>query len=137
MIRFLQFCLIGFLSISCVNNKEQNTIKLEGDALGTTFHITYKDVKHRNFSKQIDSLLHNINNSLSTYMLASDISKINQGDTSVTVDNYFVEVFKKSKNIYKQTNGYFDPTVGALVNAWGFGPEKTIKKLDKNKIDSL
>jgi len=137
MNRFLQYCLIGLLSISCVNNKEKNLIKLEGDALGTTFHITYKDTKHRNFSNQIDSLLHNINKSLSTYMPASDISKINQGDTSIVVDNYFVEVFNKSKIIYKATDGYFDPTIGKLVNAWGFGPKKTIKKLDKNKIDSL
>jgi len=137
MNRFLQFCLIGLLSISCVKNKEKNTIKLEGNALGTTFHITYKDAKQRNFSKQIDSLLHNINNSLSTYMITSDISKINQGDTLVVVDNHFVEVFNKSKNIYKQTDGYFDPTVGTLVNAWGFGPKKTVKQLNKSKIDSL
>jgi len=137
MIRFLQICLIVFLSISCTNNKEKNTIKLEGDALGTTFHITYKDNLHRNFSKQIDSLLHNINKSLSTYMLASDISKINQGDTSVVVDNYFAEVFNKSKMVYKESDGYFDPTIGTLVNAWGFGPKKTVIQINKNKIDSL
>jgi len=137
MIRLLQICLIAFISISCVNNKEKDIIKLEGNALGTTFHITYKDVKHRNFSQQIDSLLHGINKSLSTYIPTSDISKINRGDTLVVIDNHFAEVFKKSKNIYTQTNGYFDPTVGTLVNAWGFGPKKTIKKLNKNKIDSL
>ena len=126
-----------FTAISCVNNKGKDIIKLEGDALGTTFHITYKDAEHRNFSKQIDSLLHDINKSLSTYMLASDISKINRGDTSIVVDKYFAEVFKKSKKIYKESNGYFDPTVGILVNAWGFGPEKTIKQLNQNKIYSL
>jgi thiamine biosynthesis lipoprotein len=34
-----------------------------------------------------------------------------------------VEVFKKSKRIFKETGGFFDPTVGNLVNAWGFGPK--------------
>ena len=53
--------------------------------------------------------------------------------------------------IYDQTNGYFDPTIGPIVNAWGFGPDKVeslpdnreIRKimnyvgLDKIKFDSL
>ena len=39
------------------------------------------------------------------------------------------KVYKKAKEIWEKTEGYFDPTVGALVNAYGFGPEKPIKKL--------
>ncbi len=137
MKRFLVFCFIAIFSISCSNSKDNNSLKLEGDALGTTFHITYYDVKQRNFSHQIDSLLHHINKSLSTYIPTSDISKINQGDTTVIVDAYFEEVYYKSLEAYKTTNGIFDPTIGTLVNAWGFGPKKTIKQLNQHKIDSL
>ena len=43
----------------------------------------------------------------------------------------------KSEKIYNETNGDFDPTVGILVNAWGFGPEKAIKNLDSLKIKRL
>ena len=35
-----------------------------------------------------------------------------------------MEVFEKSKRIHQETDGFFDPTVGNLVNAYGFGPEK-------------
>ena len=29
----------------------------------------------------------------------------------------------RSKLLYAKTEGAFDPTVGPLVNLWGFGPE--------------
>ncbi len=137
MKHFLSLLFGMFFLVSCVNTNTLGIKKLEGNALGTTFHISYHDALKRNFSKQIDSLLHRINKSLSTYIPTSDISKINQGDTTVVVDAYFEEVFKKSAVIYNATDGIFDPTIGTLVNAWGFGPQKTMASLDKKQIDSL
>ncbi len=137
MNKIILFTLI-LLLFSCKNpSKINKTIKLEGHALGTTFHITYKDKEERNFEKQIDSMIHAVNRSLSTYMTNSDISKINKGDTTILVDAMFVEVFQKSKRIYKETNGYFDPTIGVLVNAWGFGPGEKIDDLDSVRIKDL
>jgi thiamine biosynthesis lipoprotein len=137
MKRLSSLLLLLILVSSCSKLKDENPIKLEGDALGTTFHITYYDENQRNYSQQIDSLIHAINKSLSTYIPTSDISKINQGDTSVIVDAYFEEVFNKSEKVYKTTNGIFDPTIGTLVNAWGFGPQKTMAHLNQTQIDSL
>ncbi|MFK5890265.1 MAG: FAD:protein FMN transferase [Flavobacteriaceae bacterium] len=137
MKQFITLFLSVLLFISCADLDKTQLQKLEGNALGTTFHISYQDNQKRDFSKQIDSLLHRINKSLSTYIPTSDISRINQGDTSVVVDAYFEEVFNKSAVIYKATDGIFDPTIGTLVNAWGFGPQKTMTSLDKNQIDSL
>lgn len=125
-----------FIFLAC-NNKD-NTIysKLEGRALGTTYHITYKQ-KNKIGSKKIDSLIFLVNKSLSTYIPNSDISKINKGDTTVVIDAMFQEVFEKSKRIYRETKGAFDPTIGDLVNAWGFGPGKEMNNLNKSQIDSL
>ena len=66
----------------------------------------------------------------------SDISKINNGDTSIVVDDMFQEVFEKSNKVYKESRGWFDPTVGILVNAWGFGPNENIENLDTNEIQN-
>ena len=129
----------GVLIILLLGCKQQNDreVKLQGNALGTTFHITYLDDAHRDFSQEVDSLIHKVNKSLSTYMPESDISRINAGDSTVIVDDMFKEVFRKSELIYEQTEGAFDPTIGILVNAWGFGPGKEINHLDKAKVDSL
>lgn len=133
-----QILLIVFslLIFSC--KKEENTYqKVQGNAFGTTFNILYQDVSKRDFSKQIDSLIYVVNKSMSTYIPNSDISKINKGDSTIIVDNHFKNVFQKSERIYKETNGLYDPTVGVLVNAWGFGPEKAIENLDSIKINEL
>ena len=123
--------------LSCKEDKHSKNVKLEGLAFGTTYHVTYFDKKQRDVTKSIDSLFHLVNKSLSTYIFTSDISKINRGDTTVVVDDYFVEVYKKSLKIYKETNGVFDPTIGVLVNAWGFGPEKHKTKPGSIKIKQL
>ena len=130
------FLIAIFLLVAC--NKEKIAYqKLSGNAFGTTFNISYKDSSERNFEIQIDSLIYLANKSMSTYLVNSDISKINKGDTSIVIDSYFKEVFLKSQRIYEETDGYFDPTVGVLVNAWGFGPGNAIADLDSVKVDSL
>ena len=112
--------------------KNQNV----GNALGTTYAITYIADEELDFQKEIDSVFQVLNQSLSTYLPASDISKINLGDSTIIVDHMFKEVFETSTQVYNTSNGYFDPTVGVLANAWGFGPGKQLE-LDSLKVDSL
>ncbi|MDC9723860.1 MAG: FAD:protein FMN transferase [Urechidicola sp.] len=135
MKKAILFLSILFL-LSCSNN-EVTYQKISGNAFGTTYNIIFQDFENSNFEKQVDSLVYVVNKSMSIYLKNSDISKINQGDTTIRIDNHFKEVFLKSQRIFKETDGYFDPTVGVLVNAWGFGPDKPIKNLDAVKVDSL
>jgi len=123
--------------VSCTSNtstiiRNQNV----GAALGTSYSIIYLADEELDFHKEIDSVFAAINISMSTYIPDSDISKINRGDSTMVVDEMFQEVFQLSKEIYEKTDGYFDPTVGTLVNAWGFGPGKQID-LDSIRVDSL
>lgn len=131
--------LISFLILvltSC-NNDIYESKTIQGNAIGTTFTIRYISSNTTSFESKIDTLIKAINKSTSTYIPTSDISKINRGDTTVIADKYFAEVFNKSERIYNETNGDFDPTVGVLVNAWGFGPENAIESLDSIKIKAL
>ncbi|MEM9077040.1 MAG: FAD:protein FMN transferase [Bacteroidota bacterium] len=112
--------------------KNQNV----GNALGTTYSILYITDGEMDLQMEIDSVFRVVNQSMSTYIPDSDISKINQGDSTLVVDHMFQEVFELSKRIYDVSNGYFDPTVGVLVNAWGFGPEEQME-LDSIRVDSL
>ena len=135
--RNLFILCIGLLLFSCTPKqskifKNQNV----GPALGTSYSIIYLADKELDYQREIDSVFAAVNSSMSTYIPESDISKINKGDSTVVVDDMFQEVFQLSKEIYENTNGYFDPTVGALVNAWGFGPGKQIE-LDSVRLDSL
>ena len=135
------FC-VSFLCIliSCnfgnekaVITDETNT-KLSGSVFGTTYSIIYNS--ETNYQKQFDSLFQVINRSMSTYIFESDISKLNRNEP-IEIDNHFITVFESSKRIYTETKGAFDPTIGAVVNAWDFGPEGKIANIDSLKIDSL
>lgn len=133
----LAFLLIFIQFIACTTPKQNELNTLQGEAIGTTYTIKYLATGTTNFEPAIDSIIKAINKSTSTYIATSDISKINDGDTTVVVDAYFEEVFTKSAKIYSETQGDFDPTVGILVNAWGFGPENELAQLDSLKVDSL
>ena len=130
------FALILLIFFSCKNNDTDLKI-IKGNAIGTTFTVRYLDAPAKNYETKIDSLIAAINKSASTYISTSDLSKINKGDTTILADANLQEVFIKSENIYKETDGAFDPTVGILVNAYGFGPEKAIENLDSLKVHEL
>ncbi len=108
-----------------------------GPALGTTYQIKAYSEERLQLDSAIDSVFAVINQSMSTYIPASDISRINQGDTTVLVDANFREVFEKAQEVWQVTDGDFDPTVGALVNAWGFGPDKPLKEVTQAQVDSI
>lgn len=129
--------LLIFIAISCGDEAQKPYQKFEGFAFGTSFHITFEGQEGLITERSIDSIIHSVNKSLSTYIPNSDISKINRGDTTVIIDDLFQEVFEKSLIIYRETDGFFDPTIGTMVNAWGFGPGERIQVMNQTTIDSL
>ena len=74
---------------------------------------------------------------MSTYLPDSDISRINNGDSLVIVDKHFQKVYNTAKLVWEKTGGYFDPTVGALVNAYGFGPEPSANVVSDEMRDEI
>lgn len=133
--RFCSFLVVAILFISC--DKSTDFYTIQGEAQGSTYSIKYIAIEEKVTKNQIDSLLTAFDLSLSTYRPDSKISKINTGDSTVVVDEFFAETFQLSNQIYKETNGLFDPTIGVLVNAYGFGPNKKQENLSQKQIDSL
>ncbi|MGZ0016322.1 FAD:protein FMN transferase [Yeosuana sp. AK3] len=109
---------------------------MSGLVFGTSYTVQYGGKNNKKMQIKVDSLFYAINKSMSTYDTNSLISKINRNE-SYSIDEHFLKVFDASKEIYQETEGAFDPTIGDLVNAWNFGSEGKIKDLDSLKIDSL
>ncbi len=133
---FLIFVSVFVLFTSCQTHQKKYK-KIQGNVFGTTFQVKYYDSLQRNFSENITNIFQNYNASLSTYHTNSTISQFNNAKNSIKVDAYFQEVFKLSQKINTSTNGYFDPTVGTMVNAWGFGPKKIKQTPNDTQVDSL
>jgi len=130
------FSLVFLILTNCVDTKPGPYRKIAGFTQGTTFHITYEDKADKDLSASVDSLFKVFDLTFSEYIPNSIVSRINQNDSTVRLNDMFIEVYNKSVEINKETHGALDLTVGPLVNAWGFGPEKKVK-IDSSKIDSL
>ncbi|GGZ19028.1 FAD:protein FMN transferase [Echinicola pacifica] len=102
--------------------EKEGKVVITGKTMGTTYRVVYLDQHNRDFKPSIDSLLVAFNQSMSTYISDSELSQFNQQDTLAYLTEFFPSILKKSKAINEQTQGAFDPTVGPLVNSWGFGP---------------
>lgn len=129
--------LMGLTIFSCQEKPVVVHDYIQGDAFGTTYHIQLYSNGEIDFKQGIDSVITVVNHSLSTYIPDSDISKINLGDSTVVVDSLFREVFELSSEIHRKTDGYFDPTIGVLRNAYGFGDTKPLRTIDAETLDSL
>lgn len=107
------------------NPKHQKLTFFSGEAIGTTYAVKCSNCSEINVNQKVDSLVVLFNQSLSTYDDTSLISRINAGEKDVQIDPLFKKVFLMSKQIYRETGGYFDPSVGILVNKYGFGPKNS------------
>ncbi len=127
---------IYFIRLS--NSDEPIQEEFTGQTMGTIpYSVKVISVEHLPMGFGIDSVLKAFNQSLSTYIPNSEISNFNRLDTLVFESQLFYPVLQKSHEIHEITKGAFDPTVGPLVNIWGFGPDRSITIPDSAQIDSL
>lgn len=133
------FSLFAFffitLLISC-NNITNNKIKISGLAQGTFYNITYIDIKGINYQKQIDSILDSFNKTASLYDSTSIISRINRNEKAVSLNDDFIKIFNKAQEVSIASDGYFDVTIGPIVNVFGFG-NKPHHKVSDNELSEL
>ena len=121
--RYLTLILSFLLLLSCAKTPEY--FELDGNAQGTTFHIKYHGASAVDLSKEVAASLTEIDESLSLWRPDSFISQLNaRKDSMMGIpenDKHFLNNFKKSKTIFNESAGAFDPSVYPLVKAWGFG----------------
>lgn len=131
MKNYLILVFITFFSCS-----ELKKTSLSGLIFGTSYNIQFYSSGNSNYSNEIVDIFKEIDMSMSTYKKTSIISRVNNNN-SVQLDDHFKNVFSFSKKIYEITGGRFDPSIGLLVNYWGFGPEKYIPDSKINPNDQF
>jgi thiamine biosynthesis lipoprotein len=112
---------------------------LTGPTMGTTYNIKFVPVDkldEKVLKKQIDQLLLDINQLMSTYIKDSELSQFNQWKSvePFSMSLQTIEVLKEAKRLGKISVGLLDVTVGPLVNLWGFGPQSRPEKIPSDKL---
>ena len=133
--RLLLLCLPLFMFY--VPKKEVKQYKITGLAQGTDYSIMYYAADSIATKSGIDSLLDEVDLSMSLYKKSSLINQFNQNQKGLKVDYFLNEVLKRSFEINRDTKGVFDITVAPLVQAWGFGPKVNHKEPNSEEIKML
>ncbi len=103
--------------------------ELTGTTMGTRFSVKIPADEHvpdaELLQRDIDALLADIEGTMSTYIIDSELSLFNISESTEwqQASKEFCLCVEESLAISAMTGGAFDITVGPLVNLWGFGPD--------------
>lgn len=134
---FLAGLMLTGTSLQSATGPEIKPVSISGFTMGTSWSVTYFDLKCRNFQESVDSLLLALNRSINHYDSSSEVSRFNASSGGIDVHSTFLRRgIITGKEIFSESGGAFDMTVMPLVNAWGFGPGKQVM-LTPSKVDSI
>lgn len=108
----------------------QSQLVFDGRTMGTTYQVKLVPSEQSvsdDLGQKIQSRLDSLNNTFTTYRQDSELMLLNRAPVGqvYAVSQDMLHVLNTAKEVHQLTSGAFDPTVGALVNLWGFGPENT------------
>lgn len=118
------------VAISARGDYDWGKAKFDGRTMGTTYHVAIEynsyDFEELQYPPLVEDRLKEINSRMSTYDPRSDLSQFNASKSTdwFEVSSETAKVTSAALDIAERTGGAFDPTVGPVVNLWGFGPEK-------------
>lgn len=118
---WIALLLLGTIWILARHNRPIPYQTDSGLIFGTIYKVTYQH--DRSLKEEIEAELKRFDGSLSPFNDTAIITRINRNE-DIIADSFFINVFHRSMEISKETNGAFDITIAPLANAWGFGFKK-------------
>ena len=123
----LAVCLISWIAaVPAVAARLQH---LDGRTMGITWSVQLVLPSARSAEELqhgIQAELDRVDGQMSTYKPQSDLSRFNRAPTGSwqALPPEFFNVLQHALQLAKDSDGAYDPTVGPLVNLWGFGPDR-------------
>lgn len=119
-----------FLLQGACSDKTVVMLEVEGKTMGSTYSVkavypkAVAEPLRTQFAAAIQNIVDGVDQTFSTYKADSEVAKLNRQakDQWLRVSWDMAYVLKMSADVWKRSLGAFDPTVGPLVDLWGFGP---------------
>ncbi len=121
---FGRILVILFISIFILSLAGCAAESGEKIVFGTYYNVKIQGNGANSALKEIDALLVEIENQVSTNIATSDVSKINIAPVgqAITVGVHTAFLFKKSAELYQTTQQAFNAAIFPLVELWKFSP---------------
>ena len=114
---------------------------ITGEAMGTTYRVRIegRGIDQRELAKKLAAELAAIEEQASTWRPESWLSQFNHDRSQQPQQppEHIWHMLVLSDQLVRATGGAFDPTVGPLVRAWGYGPGQTDQPPTAQHLDAL
>ena len=104
----------------------------------STFITISVDEKDKHLVEHGFKIMKNIDASLSSYKKSAVIYRLNQ-NRKVELDSYSYQALKQSEELYKNSDGYFDITIGSITkDLYRFGEQERVpsrQELSDSKVN--
>jgi|SRR5699024_2082793 len=129
------FLFVAFALLVACSSPVQKNHTLTGPTMGTVWSVQLAhlpaEMTLAEVQEGLEARLALVNAQMSTYDPTSNISRYNtsEGGTWHPIPDEFATVLDAAFSLAADSDGAFDPTIGPLVNLWGFGPVARGEKL--------
>ena len=114
-------------------------LQLTGQTMGTYYSVKVVAEQQQleqlaPLKSEIEQLLDEVNQQMSTYLPDSELSRFNASNTTQAqpVSPELAKVVNSALQLSAESQGAFDVTLGPLVNLWGFGPDARVEQPPTN-----
>jgi thiamine biosynthesis lipoprotein len=141
---FLVFVIVYLAACS----QEPRELRFGGEVMGTSYSIKVVEGGALDFNddrlldrtqRSVADVLDRVDRALSTYKPESELMRFNRSDVGAEFEMgaEMRDVTHLSLDILRASGGYFDPSIGPLVSAWGFGAESSTELPSQEHVESL
>jgi len=109
------------LYVVVMSKRNSKLVQLKGkEAQGRNYAVQYILSEKTNYKKEVDTLLDEIEQALDINKADSEVASFNHYNSEPFYYQtpFLYPLLAKSKEVYNQTQGAFDPTVAPLVKLW-------------------
>ncbi|MEC7078744.1 MAG: FAD:protein FMN transferase, partial [Pseudomonadota bacterium] len=128
--------MVMFALVLLAFKEDKERLSLEGLTMGTSYKIQLLEVPGEEdpgvLADKVQTILSRLDREIfSTYAPNSELSRLNNHavGTPFAVSREMLDVLMLADTVFSSTSGAFDPTVGPLVNLWGFGPKMSLTEV--------
>ena len=132
-------CIMAVLAVSCTRTNEYTPEKINGVIWGTMYSITYNgdgiddaDV----INNGITDALNEVDAAANAFEPTSELALLNADGKLDNPSQHFIKLLEVSSKIYRESRGAFNPTIGPLVDLWGFGAGQGSINPNDAQVDS-
>lgn len=126
IIALVVILFLGFRFMSNDKKSNEEDITKTNYIMGTVIKLSiYDDVDEKIFEESFD-VIRNIESKMSLNIADSEVNSLNNKGFNefVGISDQTLFVLEKSMEYSKLSDGYFDVTIGPLVELWGIGSDK-------------